>query len=164
MSTFSVSIIKILIEYKVILRSFLSLKEANARIHRLGLANKKMLCANDLVLYKIANNTLADLKAFIKKLEPDTLWRTKSQDYYDRLQKAILDFCVEGDKVVNIQQEISRLALEVIQILTLPAEKIIPKMLERIHSGMEKIRQYGSPEQYQKLEALIKESGLNIQV
>ena len=162
MSTFSVSIIKILVEYKVILRSFLTLKEANARIHRIGLANKKMLCANDLVLYKIANNTLADLKLFIKKLDPDSLWCKKSQDYYDRLQKAILDFCIEGNKVVNIQQEISRLALEVIQILTLPTEKINPKMLERIHGAIEKIRQYGSFEQCQKLEALIKESGLKI--
>jgi hypothetical protein len=100
MSTFSVDMVKLLKEYKTILRSFLSLKEANARIHRLGLVNKKMLCANDLALYRIANKTIIDLKAFIKKFDANSRWVPKLQNYLESLQKTLQDFCIEN---INIQ-------------------------------------------------------------
>jgi hypothetical protein len=155
MSTFSVKIIKILEEYKEILRSFMPLKVANARISCLGLINKKMLCASDLVLYKIANKTMADLQDFIKKANTKLPSYPRLQNYYEDLQKAIQEFCVDGDRVINPQQETSRLALEVIQVLSLSPEKINSTLRARVDACMEKIHQYGSLEQYQKLEILI---------
>lgn len=155
MSTFSVKIIKNLNEYKKILRAFLVLKEANARIHRLGLANKKMLCVKDVTLYKIANKTLDDLQIFIKGFDDSSQWRSRLQEFYECLQKDIQEFRVDGEKIINVQQEVSRLSLEIIQLLNSFSEKNDADIMQKIQTAMEKIQEYGAQEQYLKLKDMV---------
>lgn len=157
MSTFSISITKVLEEYKIILRKLLPLKEANAKIYRLKLVNKQLSQVNnDVILYKIANNVVNDVQKLAKEFANNSSYSFKLFDYSEQLKNMLGDFCVENDKVIHPKQEVSRRILEAIQLLGLPQTKLNSTLLERVKNCTEVVSKYGTEDQCQQLRALIK--------
>src|SRR4051794_38688117 len=108
MSIFSEHILKLINDYKRLLRRYLSNSEREKTIISLGIKRKSLKYDNDVILYNKAHRVLSDIMYWSSKLNRVAGEYSGVDEFYQHLQNYLSNFRVEHNVVVHISQHASR--------------------------------------------------------
>ena len=158
MSVFAVNVIKILNNYKEFLRRNLPAKTSAARIKQLKLKRINIKHAEDVILYKIAQNVVKDIEAYLTAESLSNNHRTGLLYFKQCLNKIFTEYHIEHNKIINARQLASGAIVEAIQLITFSLGKFNSYTLGKLDDCSRIVAKYGNFEQKAMLRSVYEKS------
>jgi hypothetical protein len=157
MSVFSEIITKALNDYKLILKKNLSSSKKAAKLAALGLKRQQLKQANDVGLYKKAQQVLQDLEQSIEFPDDNTpSWYCGLHEFYKYLQAILADYYLQQNTVIHITQQSSRALVDAIQLMGLADKALDTQIAGKLDQCGQTVARFGSKEQQEKLAYALK--------
>lgn len=148
MSVFSDYILKLLNDYKRILKRYMSAEERENTIIELGLKRKSLKSDNDVILYNKAHRTLKNIEYWTSRSSHNATEHSGIDEFYQHLKNYLNDFRIENNQVVHMSQKVSCAIVQVIQLLALPATKLCENSnSNKLNSCIQTVAKFGTKEQ-----------------
>ena len=149
---FSEEIMKLLHEYKRILKRYVAPEERDAKIQVLGLERKKIREASEVSLYHKAQRVIEDITGWINKNSDVPTAYYGLEEFCQHLNGLLNQYRIEADargreKVIHAQRLASRATVDAIQLLDLAPEKITGNHLQQLDGCFQVVAKYGTKEQ-----------------
>ena len=152
MSVFSDTLLKILNNYKIILKKNLSSKKKTLKFAALGLKRQQLKQASDALLYSTAQRVLEDIEQSMEF--PDSSMSSSHcglHEFYKHLKNTLADYSMDQDVVVHAKQQSSRALVNAIQLIILAKDKPEAAMASKLDQCGLILAKLGSKEQQEKL-------------
>lgn len=156
MSPFATKIRQLITNYKRILKRHLSPSHYSLKINNLQIKRKDMKFLNDVALYQTAHRVLTDTEHWlaIQNISPSE--HSGLEEFRNHLKEFLKDLHLENDKVVNSNQQASRIIVESIQLLCTP---LSDKAYNKLKTNIMLLKTLGCDEELNELnKALIKKN------
>lgn len=149
MSSFYNMIIKAISDYKVILRKTLSVSQYNEKVCALGIKRSNSNVINEVTLFKTGLKIMEDLRHYVNfcASKRSNNFYSGAEEFLLYLEQLFIDYQLDGDRVVHVRQKSSSALVTVIQLITLPKEKLTSDVVLQIKQCSDIIATYGSEEQ-----------------
>lgn len=148
MSVFSDYILKLLNDYKRILKRYMSVEEREKTIIELGLKRKSLKSDNDAILYNKAHRTLKNIEYWTCRASHTATEHSGIDEFYQHLKKYLNDFRIENNFVVHMSQKVSCAIVQAIQLMALPVTKLSENSTSnKLNSCIQTVAKFGSKEQ-----------------
>ena len=149
---FSEEVMRLLHDYKRILKRYVSPDDREAKIQQLRLERKNIRSANDVLLYRKAEQVIEDINSWISKSSDAPTAYYGLEEFCQHLNAFLKQYCIEGDtlgreKVVHAQRLASRAIVDAIQLLDLSSDKLTATHLQQLDGCFQVIAKYGTKEQ-----------------
>lgn len=156
MSPFATKIRQCITQYKRILKRHLSATAYTLKVKTLHIKRKELKNTSDVELFHIANRVLRDIETWLAKQDISAIEFSGLDEFRQHIKNTLCNYSLEGDKVVNTNQQASRLIVESIQLLGLPfSDRINTKLIKNITL----LKELGNEEALNKLgSALLKKN------
>lgn len=155
-SVFAVTITTALNYYKNIVRKNLDAQAAEDKIKELKLKRRQLRHASDICLYHRAQNVVKEIQAEIAPRTNSPSWHFGIADFMQYLQNTIDEHVIEDNKVIHTKQNASRSIVDIIQLITLPPEKIDNIHKQKLDKNIQVVARYGTKEQRDMLREMLK--------
>jgi hypothetical protein len=155
MQTFAMTTLKALNDYKAVLRKNLSHNASNERIKELRLKRKQLQAASDIALYHTTINVIADIKKTLQH-KTNPVWHCGLAEFLQYLEDFLCEYRLENNHVIHAKQNVSKLIVEAIQLISLPTEKFKTKQHKSLDEIANIVSKYGTSEQQKMLHGLLK--------
>lgn len=146
MNQFSEVILKTISDYKLLLRKLYPAREAAAKIKELGLKRMQIREASDISLYNVASKIIENLELYVNNYNKSRGCYFGAEEFLRYLRDFIEDYRIEDGKVIHTTRAASCAVVEVIQIVTLPENKLTKEVFERLSKCINIVAKYGSIE------------------
>jgi len=120
MSPFATKIRHYISQYKRILKRHLSPKAYTIKVKNLQIKRRELINTNDIDLFHIANRILLDVETWLTNSNFSASEYSGLDEFRQHFKNYLKNHSLEGTKVVNSNQEVSRLMVQSIQLLTMP--------------------------------------------
>jgi hypothetical protein len=120
MSPFATKIRHYLSQYKRILKRHLSPKAYTIKVKNLHIKRRELTHTNDIDLFHIANRILLDVETWLNNPQFSASEYSGLDEFRQHFKNYLKNHSLEGTKVVNSNQQVSRLMVQCIQLLTMP--------------------------------------------
>lgn len=147
MSIFSEHILKLLNDYKRLLRRYVSGVEREKAIINLGIKRKSLKFDNDVILYNKAHRVLKDIEYWTDKLNRTATEYSGIDEFYEHLESYLSNYRVDGNAVVHITQRVSCALVQAIQIISLPEAKLSDSNVSKLDDCIQTIAKFGTKDQ-----------------
>ena len=155
MTTLSPLMLKIVNDYKLLLRKSMPTNQSSAKIKELGIKRKQLKALNEAQLYKIGEVILKELEQNIHVGRCSSYY-CGVEEFAEHLKKILSSYCVESNQLINTAQKASYSMLEAIQLMSLPEEKLNAATAIKLNQCVYNVTKYGDKEQLQILTEAIK--------
>lgn len=156
MSPFATKIRQLITHYKRILKRHLSASHYALKINNLQIKRKDMKFLNDSAHYQIAHRILTDTEHWLANQNISASEHSGLEEFRHHLKDFLKDFHLANDKVVNSNQQASRIIVESIQLLCTP---LSDKSYNKLKTNIMLLKTLGYDEELNKLNtALIKQN------
>lgn len=152
MSVFSEAALGIIAQYRQMLRRAISNKQQREeKLTELGLAYQYSK-DTDYQLYHKINLIIEDLKSYCDSNDNNNYYHySGAKKFHNYLELFIKQYLIQDQTVIHCTQLASKRMLEVIQIATLPTEKLCSdEIIKRLAAANHSIALYGVPEQHEQ--------------
>lgn len=155
MTTFSQMMLKIVNDYKLLLRKNLPTNQSSVKIKELGVKRKQLKAMNNIQLYELGTTILKELEQHIHAGKCSSYY-CGTEEFAEHLRKILNSYCIENNQVVNTSQKASYSMLEAIQLMSLPEDKLTASAAIKLNQCVYNVTKYGDKEQLQILTEAIK--------
>lgn len=155
MTTFAPVMLKIINDYKLLIRKTTPTTQSSVKIRELGIKRKSLKAMNEVQLYKTGTVILNELEKHIHAGKCPSYY-CGTEEFAEHLRKILNSYCVENNQIVNAAQKASYSMLEAIQLMTLPEEKLNAATAIKLNQCVYNVTKYGDKEQLQILTEAIK--------
>ena len=157
MHNFSQIAIKLLNDYRSLIRRQFSPEESVQRLAELGL--DKRLPSHEVILYRLVMRVVQ--AASEKHLNSQASLKYSGVEQFLQHVKATLSiYRLEGNKVIHATQAAARAMISAIQLISLNAERRTPQIAAQLDAAASEIAKYGMEEQKT---ALLNSLGVRLQ-
>lgn len=147
MYAFAKIAIKLLNEYKAVLKKHLSRHEWTTSINHLGLRRKALRYDSEAILFVKAQNAKRDLAKRLSQYSNPPSWYSGLDEFYQYFKNALEEFQLNDGKVINAAAEGSRALIEAFQLMKMPNAKRDTNIALKIEQCSQIIAKYGTREQ-----------------
>lgn len=148
MSVFSDYILKMLNDYKRVLKRYMSLEEREKTVIELGLKRKSLKSDNDVILYNKAHRALKNIEYWTSRSNHTATEYSGIDEFYQHLKRYLNDFRIDNNQVVHMTQKVSCAIVQAIQIMSLPDVKISENnMTSKLNIYVQTVAKFGTKEQ-----------------
>lgn len=162
MLTFSHTILKLLNEYKSILKKQLPQQQAwTAKVQALGLKRKILKYDDEITLYRKALAVVDDLELRIKNETDIPAWHSGLEKFGQFLKETLAEYQIENNKVVHTSQQASRAIVEAFQLMQTPNATFNSIIERKLDQCGQTIARYGSQAQQDMFSNALKEYQCN---
>jgi hypothetical protein len=151
MSVFSKYILKLLNEYKRLLKRYLPVKEQKKAIINLGIKRKSLKFDNDVIFYNKAHRVLKDIEYWKEQFNRTATEHSGIDNFYHYLKSYLSHYRIENGVIVHITQKVSCALVQAIQLISLPASKLNENNVSKLNDCVHMISQFGSKDQQKML-------------
>lgn len=145
MTTFAKLILKLLTEYKIIIKKLMRQEEWTTKVRTLGLKRKALRHDDEVALFYKAERVLDEISRSLTQ-NTSAYWHSGLDEFYQYFKNILSEYEIIDNKVVHTARQASRYLVEAYQLIRLDAKrnKVSSRRLD--HCG-KIIAQYGSREQ-----------------
>jgi len=147
MSIFSEHVLKLLNDYKRLLRRYVTNTEREKTIINLGIKRKSLKFDNDVILYNKAHRVLQDIDYWREKLNRTATEYSGIDEFYEHLKNYLSQYRVEGNAIIHMTQKVSCALVQAIQIISLPASKLSDSSVLKLDDCIQTISKFGNKDQ-----------------
>lgn len=161
MTIFSDTILKVIFDYRQLLKRHLKVGERRAKLKALGLSSE---CdpTDEVALYALAEVIAKDLEGSLASLPAGYYTYSGMQKFFEHLNALLSEYKIEEGRVIHKTQHASRALLHVIQNLMHSGSKLSLAIRDKSLSCARVVAAYGSSEQHKHYrETLQKYRNLN---
>lgn len=157
MSPFADKIRQFVYLYKQILKRYLPANAYENKVKTLHIKRKDLKNTNDVDLFHIANRLLHDIEFWLATKHLPASEYSGVQSFQQYIKDFIHGYTISQDKVINLNQNASKAAINAIQLLNQPPSA---KTAEKLQENILTLRQFGNQDQIEMLmKALQKRAG-----
>lgn len=147
MSIFSEAILKLLNDYKRLLKRYVSTKEREDAIINIGIKRKSLKFDNDVILYNKAHRVLKEIEYLTSSLNRPATEYSGIKEFYEHLKNYLAQYRVDNNKIVHIHQQVSCALVQAIQIIAMPPAKLCENKLSLLDDCIQIIIKFGTEDQ-----------------
>ncbi len=155
MSTFSKYILKLLNDYKRLLRRYVSTTEREKIIINLGIKRKSLKFDNDVILYNKAYRVIQDIEYWTEKTQRTAAEHSGVDEFYQHLKNYLSQYRVENNLIVHVTQKISCALVQAIQLAS--SKHLTEEDLSKLENCIQSVKKYGSADQQSVLLKALKQ-------
>lgn len=142
-------------DYRFMLRRHLDQVERRKKLAELNLKDPTLF-ESALKLYEVAWKIVEDIENNIDT--PSSYYAYSGVSEFGKFLKEYLSkYEIEEGRLVHSAQKASKIMIQAIQILSLPAEQLTPKITEKLNQCSEVVVKYGSDEQKNMYEGTLEQ-------
>lgn len=145
MYDFSPTAVKLLREYKAVIKKQMSFEEAEARLASLGL--NKRLPKKDNVLYEILTNVLREETKMRQAAGKANLRYCGASQLLLHMRKVVELYRMENKKVVNANQMAAKAMIDAVQLIASLGVQDPSQIISKLRFCVEQVIQYGTQDQ-----------------
>jgi hypothetical protein len=146
MATFSEHILKLLNDYKRLLKRHLSITEGRQAIIDLGLTHKSLKFDTDVILHNKARCVVKDIESR-EALDRITGEYSSIHKFYQHLISYLANYQIENDAVIHITQKVSCALVEAVQIVSITKSELSGNQTSRLDDCTKIIEKFGTQDQ-----------------
>lgn len=156
MTTFAKLILKLLTEYKSLIKKLLPQKEWSEKMTQLDLKRKALRHDDEIALYYKAQRVLEDTRCWLHR-NSTSHWHSGLDEFYNYLLNILEEYAVINNRIVHTSRQVSCAMVEAFQLIRLERKrnKLNNRRLDRC---AQIIAQYGSREQQEMFSKALKSS------
>lgn len=164
MLPFAEVILKVISDYKLLLRKLYPAHEASLKIKDLGLKGSQLRRIDDLHLYKTALVIVKNLEEYVATHDMPKSHRSYfgAEEFLHYLKSFLSVYAIEKNRVIHTEREASLVVMEAIQLVTLPKNKLTKQTFERLFYCADIVSKYGNIEHMALLNDAIKKNERNL--
>lgn len=147
MSIFSEHILKLLNDYKRILKRHLSTKEREKTIIDLGLKRKSLKFDTDAILYNKAHRVLKDIEYWTAKYNHAATEYSGIDEFYSHLKKYLNNYRIDSSQIVHMTQQVSCALVKAIQLISLPDAMLCDSHTHKLDDCIQTVVKFGTKDQ-----------------
>lgn len=147
MLPFDKKILKLLNDYKLILRKHVARHEWAEKINALGLKRKQLRLDNEIALYHKAHRIVADILSWTDNANNTASWYSGIDEFCQHLKNILSEYHIDNDRILHASQYASRAMVEAIQIMKMPHSRLTSALAQKLDSCGHIIARHGTPEQ-----------------
>jgi|688.fasta_scaffold634871_1 hypothetical protein len=147
MSIFSEHVLKMLNDYKRLLRRYVSSTERENTIINLGIKRKSLRFDNDVILYNKAYRVLQDIEYWTDKLNRNATEYSGIDEFYTHLKSYLTQYRADGNTIIHVSQQVSCALVQAIQIISLPESKLSDYNISKLDDCIQTIAKFGTKDQ-----------------
>jgi hypothetical protein len=147
MSIFSEYILKLLNEYKRVLKRYVSPSQREKTIIELGLKRKMLKFDSDVILYNKANRVLHDIENWTKNSINTATEYSGIDEFYQHIKNYLSEYRIEGNQIIHTSQKVSRALVQAIQLISLSHMKLSNQTTQKLEECVQTINHFGSKDQ-----------------
>ena len=151
-------ILKIISDYKTLLRRVLTTKECSKKITNLGLKRTNLRNLDDIELYNIALKIITELNIYTAETHKNSVFYSGAAEFLQYLKELLGEYSIEDGKLIHASQNASCAILNLIQIITLPHIKNTKETVEKIIECIKVVAKHGNKEQKTMFTNIIKQN------
>lgn len=161
MSIFSETMIKAVGDYRLLLRRYLTQSERMAKLRVLKLRDLS-ITDNELTLYQAGKAIIEDIENNMAVPNQGYYSYSGISQFCQYLKEYLDNYHIENDQVVHRAQKASRALITVIQLTTLPRERLNDSIAKQLLDCNLMVVGFGSPEQCElQLQTLVRQQAQN---
>ena len=147
MSSFSETILKLINDYRSLLRKTTPAEQRKQKLRQFGLDGRYSELS-DIELYNTAEKMVEDLKSNQEELSQSQYTYSGRKNFIEHLTNILEQYHIHGDKIMHCTQLASRASIESIQLLALPEDKLrMEATIKRLAKANYLIARFGSDAQ-----------------
>jgi len=140
---------KTLLEFKLIINRHLPKQQEKEIITQLKLRRKHIQAANDIMLFRIAQNVLTHLDNILTREIDVPSWYSGIEEFRHYLKKILTTYkTINNRKVVHGSQMAANSIIQALQLLSLPNDRFNDQVKEKLFRHGRIISQYGDENQH----------------
>ncbi len=147
MLPFDKKILKLLNDYKLILRKHVARQEWAKKIHALGLKRKQLRMDDEIKLYHKAHKVVEDIMSWTDNANNTASWYSGIDEFCQHLKNVLAEYQIDNDKILHTSQYASRAMVEAIQIMKMPHARLTLALAEKLDACGQIIAHHGTREQ-----------------
>ncbi|MBA2655195.1 MAG: hypothetical protein H0U71_09065 [Gammaproteobacteria bacterium] len=147
MSIFSEHILKLLNDYKRLLRRYLSTTEREKTIINLGIKRKSLRFDNDVILYNKAHRVVKDIEYWTAKLNRTATEYSGIDEFYQHLKSYLTHYRIENSSVVHVTQKVCCALVQAIQIISMTPSQLSETTVSKLDDCIQTIAKFGTKDQ-----------------
>lgn len=151
MSIFSASIVKLVNDYKRLLRRYLPNSEREKAIINLGIKRKSLRFDNDVILYNKAHRILNDIEYWTEKTKRTAAEYSGVDEFYQHLKDCLSNYRVENSVVVHANQKASCALVQAIQLISSSEADSSDTNASKLNDCILTVEKFGTPEERKML-------------
>ncbi len=148
MSPFADKIRQFVYLYKQILKRYLPATAYETKVKTLHIKRKDLKNTNDVDLFHIANRLLHDIEFWLATKHLPASEYSGVQSFQQHIKDFVHSYTISQDKVINLNQNASKAAINAIQLLNQPP---CPKIAAKLQENILTLRQFGKQDQIEML-------------
>jgi hypothetical protein len=179
MCDFSNFILKIISEYKALLRRHFTAQEVTKKIRRLKLNRMCIRDTNNLSLFYIGEKIIKDLEKYVatryENRTSSTSFYFGAEEFLKHFKRGMAEYCVADDSVIHTKKAASCAMVEAIQLLDTPESEMNMEVCTKLDRCLGLVVEHGTPEVVEfvkktirsnkrSIERFIKRCGKNFQI
>lgn len=158
MMPFDKKVLKLLNDYKLILRKHTDRHAWGAKVQELGLKRKNLRFDDEVALYHKANRVVEDIMRWTDNSNNTASWYSGVDEFCQYLRNLLAEYQVENNKIVHTSQQASRAIVEAIQLLKLPNARFNSTVANKLDQCGQVIARFGTREQQEIFAKALKNS------
>lgn len=147
MYVFAKVAIKLLNEYKSVLKKHLSRQDWTATINHLGLRRKTLRNDSETILFVKAQNAKKDLAKRLSQYSNPPSWYSGLDEFNQYFKNALDEYQLIDGKILNAAAEASRALVDAYQLMKMPNAKRDTAIAAKIENCSQIVAKFGSREQ-----------------
>lgn len=147
MSIFSEHVLKLLNNYKRLLRRYVSTSEREKIIINLGIKRKSLKFDNDVILYNKAHRVIKDIEYWTSKINRNAAEYSGIDEFYQHVKKYLSQYRVENGIIVHVNQKVSCALVQAIQMIPLLESKLSDKHVSKLDDCIQTVVKFGTHDQ-----------------
>lgn len=157
MNPFYHNMLKVINDYKNIIRRGLAAKERQAVLIKLGIKRLNIKNVGEAKLYTIGTIIAQELEQGMQHIErqPSTNYYFGAKEFLQHLKKLLSDHIIEGGIVINATQKASCALIKAIQLFEVAKHNLNDDIAEQIYTCARIIAKYGDKNQKKMFGGLI---------
>ena len=161
MFIFAKIILKLLSDYKSIIKKHHTHAEWIAKINKLGLKRKVLKNDNDAALYHKAHKVIEDISAYLNQ-NPQGIssWHSGLDEFCQHLKNIMSEYKLENNQVVHLSQHVSRTLVEALQLIN-HTDVHKPTVANKLEQCGQVVAKYGTRQQQELFSKALKNSQLH---
>lgn len=158
MIEFSEIALKIISDYKLLLRKIYPIGEATMKIRDLGLKRNQLDKHDSVFIYNVVKRIIEHLSEYVTEKKKSHAYFFGAEELLQYTSDFMSDYQVFNDKLIHTSREASRAVIDVIQIVSLPEGKLTKDIFERLSKCVSFVSKYGKMEHITLLNEAMKQN------
>ncbi len=147
MSIFSEHVLKLLSDYKRMLKRYLSDAERKQMLISLGIKRKSLKFDTDVILYNKLQRVLNDIEYWNKRTNRTATEYSGVEKFYQYLKKYLSNYRLENNLVVHVTQRVSCALVQAIQIVSSSKTTVSDSNALKLNDCIQTVAKYGTKAQ-----------------